>query len=118
VSEQDGTGGRDLAAGATVGGVPDGGAITGRVGDDSVAVFRRGGELFALDAACTHYGGPLTEGLVDGETVRCPLHHARFAAEADRRAGLIRATRRKRASAARRNVSRAITTCWIWLVPS
>jgi NADPH-dependent 2,4-dienoyl-CoA reductase/sulfur reductase-like enzyme len=33
---------------------------------------------FAIAATCTHYGGPLAEGLMVDCTVRCPLHHARF----------------------------------------
>jgi NADPH-dependent 2,4-dienoyl-CoA reductase/sulfur reductase-like enzyme/nitrite reductase/ring-hydroxylating ferredoxin subunit len=78
VSEQIGPDGPDFAAGAAVAEIPDGGAVAGRVGEDPVVVIRRGRDLFALDATCTHYGGPLAEGIVDGETVRCPWHHARF----------------------------------------
>ncbi len=39
---------------------------------------RRGGEYFAIGAECTHYHGALADGLMVGETVRCPLHHACF----------------------------------------
>src|ERR1043166_7998937 len=48
------------------------------VGDQDVVLVRSGAEIFAIDAHCTHYHGPLAEGLLEGETVRCPWHHACF----------------------------------------
>ena len=68
----------DLSAGVSVRDLADGGMMSGRVGDDDVVLLRRGDSLFALGAHCTHYHGPLAEGLVVGDTLRCPLHHACF----------------------------------------
>jgi NADPH-dependent 2,4-dienoyl-CoA reductase/sulfur reductase-like enzyme/nitrite reductase/ring-hydroxylating ferredoxin subunit len=56
----------------------DGASVLGKVDGDDVLVVRVGNEAFAVGAACTHYSGPLAEGLVVGSTVRCPWHHACF----------------------------------------
>ena len=58
--------------------VPDGGMLAGKVGDEEVLLARRGSEIFAIDARCSHYKGPLAEGLLVGEEIRCPRHHACF----------------------------------------
>jgi NADPH-dependent 2,4-dienoyl-CoA reductase/sulfur reductase-like enzyme/nitrite reductase/ring-hydroxylating ferredoxin subunit len=52
--------------------------LLGHVGGDDVLLLRAGSEIFAIDAHCSHYHGPLAEGLVDGESIRCPWHHACF----------------------------------------
>jgi NADPH-dependent 2,4-dienoyl-CoA reductase/sulfur reductase-like enzyme/nitrite reductase/ring-hydroxylating ferredoxin subunit len=52
--------------------------LLGHVGDDEILLVRSGSDIFAIDAHCSHYHGPLAEGLVVGESVRCPWHHACF----------------------------------------
>jgi NADPH-dependent 2,4-dienoyl-CoA reductase/sulfur reductase-like enzyme/nitrite reductase/ring-hydroxylating ferredoxin subunit len=70
--------GPDLAAGFAAGTLQPGGKILGHAGGEPVLLARLGEELVAISATCTHYGGPLAEGLIEGETVRCPWHHACF----------------------------------------
>jgi NADPH-dependent 2,4-dienoyl-CoA reductase/sulfur reductase-like enzyme/nitrite reductase/ring-hydroxylating ferredoxin subunit len=68
----------DFRTGVSLTALPDGGSLLGRVGDDEVLLVRRGDDLFAVGAHCTHYHGPLAEGLIVDDTVRCPWHHACF----------------------------------------
>jgi NADPH-dependent 2,4-dienoyl-CoA reductase/sulfur reductase-like enzyme/nitrite reductase/ring-hydroxylating ferredoxin subunit len=68
----------DLTKGVSIRHLNDGGTLLGRVGDDEVVVARSGPNLFAFGAHCTHYHGPLAKGLIVGDTVRCPWHHACF----------------------------------------
>jgi len=70
--------GPDFTKGIAASELAEGAMLAGHVGDDEVMLARQGGKLFALSAHCTHYHGPLAEGLLVGETVRCPWHHARF----------------------------------------
>ena len=70
--------GPDLTQGIPAANIKEGGMLVGHVGDDDVLVARRGADVFAIDAACSHYGGPLAEGLMVDDTVHCPWHHARF----------------------------------------
>ena len=70
--------GPNLAGGVAVDDLPDGSMLAGHVGEEAVLLARRGNEVFAIGATCSHYGGPLVEGLMVEDTVRCPWHHACF----------------------------------------
>src|SRR5205807_7710052 len=70
--------GPDFSKGIPSQDLADGGMLAGHVGDDAVLLARRGDQVFAIGAKCSHYGGPLAEGLLVEETVRCPWHHACF----------------------------------------
>jgi apoptosis-inducing factor 3 len=70
--------GPDLTQGIPIGDVSDGSMVGGHIGEDAVLLARRGNEFFAINSTCTHYGGPLAEGLIVDDTVRCPWHHACF----------------------------------------
>jgi len=70
--------GPDLTQGVTLADFGGRKLLRGHVGDEAVLLALVGGEVLATGATCTHYGGPLDEGAVEGETVRCPLHHACF----------------------------------------
>ena len=59
---------KDLTAGVPASAVAEGVMVSGRVGDESVVVTSSAGEYFAFGGTCTHYGGPLAEGLLVGDT--------------------------------------------------
>jgi len=80
----------DFTLGVNINALSNGGALLGRVGDEEVLVARVDDRFFAVGAHCTHYHGPLAQGLVVGSTVRCPLHHACFSLETGE---ALRATR-------------------------
>jgi NADPH-dependent 2,4-dienoyl-CoA reductase/sulfur reductase-like enzyme/nitrite reductase/ring-hydroxylating ferredoxin subunit len=73
--------GPDLTQGVGVDDLPRQSMLLGRVGDDPVLLVRRSDRFFAVGASCTHYGGPLAEGVAGEVTVRCPWHHACFSLE-------------------------------------
>jgi NADPH-dependent 2,4-dienoyl-CoA reductase/sulfur reductase-like enzyme/nitrite reductase/ring-hydroxylating ferredoxin subunit len=69
--------GPDLTRGVATGDFK-GNVLLGHVEDQDVLLVRTDSEIFAIDAQCSHYHGPLAEGLVVGHSVRCPWHHACF----------------------------------------
>jgi len=70
--------GPDFAEGVSITEFADGGMMQGHSNGEAILVARRGDAYFAIGASCTHYGGPLAEGLIADDTVRCPWHHACF----------------------------------------
>jgi apoptosis-inducing factor 3 len=70
--------GPDFEKGCEIKKVAHGEMLLGHAFGEAVLVARRGDELFAIGATCTHYGGPLAKGLMVDCTVHCPWHHARF----------------------------------------
>jgi 3-phenylpropionate/trans-cinnamate dioxygenase ferredoxin subunit len=52
--------------------VPEGGVKVVRIEDQAIAVFLIGGKYYALDDVCTHDGGPLAEGAIEGTEIECP----------------------------------------------
>jgi len=69
--------GPDLTRGVSPADFKDG-KLLGHVGEEDVLLVQAGSEIFAIEPACSHYHGPLAEGLVVGDTIRCPWHHACF----------------------------------------
>lgn len=70
--------GDDFTQGVALESIADNAMLLGHAQGKPVILVRRADELFAVGATCTHYGGPLAEGLLVGDTVRCPWHHAAF----------------------------------------
>ena len=70
--------GPDLEAGVPAELIREGRPLRGHAFGEAVLIARHGEELFAVSATCSHYGGPLAEGLQVGSELRCPWHHAAF----------------------------------------
>ena len=71
-------GGPDFAMGVPGADLAECGMILGQVAGEAVLLARSGGAVFAIGAECSHYHGPLAEGVLVADTVRCPWHHACF----------------------------------------
>lgn len=71
--------GPDFTQGVPLSAIKDGAMMLGHAHGERALIARRGEELFAIGAACTHYGAPLEQGLLVEDTLRCPWHHACFA---------------------------------------
>src|SRR6202046_5401374 len=68
----------DFKSGVLVSKLPDGKMLSGQADGEEILLVHKGKKFFAVGAHCTHYGGTLADGLLVGDTVRCPLHHAGF----------------------------------------
>jgi NADPH-dependent 2,4-dienoyl-CoA reductase/sulfur reductase-like enzyme/nitrite reductase/ring-hydroxylating ferredoxin subunit len=68
----------DFRKGYPLQAIVEGTMVAGRVGDEAALLIRRGQDIFAIGAACTHYHASLSDGLLVEDTVRCPMHHACF----------------------------------------
>jgi NADPH-dependent 2,4-dienoyl-CoA reductase/sulfur reductase-like enzyme/nitrite reductase/ring-hydroxylating ferredoxin subunit len=76
--------GPDLKQGVLVTDLSEGSPLLGHADGEAVLLARHGEQVFAVGATCTHYSGPLAEGLIVGDTVRCPWHHACFSLQTGR----------------------------------
>ena len=70
--------GPDLRTGVSLDDLAEGEPFLGHADEEQVLLLRRGDEVQAIGATCTHYGGPLADGKIDGDRVFCPWHHACF----------------------------------------
>jgi NADPH-dependent 2,4-dienoyl-CoA reductase/sulfur reductase-like enzyme/nitrite reductase/ring-hydroxylating ferredoxin subunit len=70
--------GPDFCAGIDANQLQPGDTLLGHANGEAVLLARVGEDFLAIAASCTHYGGPLSEGVIVGDTVRCPWHHACF----------------------------------------
>src|SRR5690242_21899220 len=70
--------GPDLNQGIASDELREGAPLLGHAGGEAVVLVRDGAQMYALGATCSHYGGPLAEGIVHGGAIHCPWHHACF----------------------------------------
>ena len=70
--------GQSFVTVARVGELPVGGVKVVRMGDQPLALFHLQGGYYAIEDLCTHDGGPLADGVLEGDVIECPRHGARF----------------------------------------
>lgn len=63
---------------AAEGELEDGGILGVEVGGEPVVLAKLDGSVYALGGVCTHAGGDLADGWLEGETLKCPLHNSGF----------------------------------------
>lgn len=68
----------DFVKVASVNDVPPGELLMVQVDGEDVVLANVEGQIFAFGNECTHRGGPLSEGILEGDTVECPWHQGRF----------------------------------------
>jgi len=68
----------ELVRVATKTDIVPGAAMAVEVQGQKIALFNIGGTYYAIGDTCTHRGGPLSQGTVEGTTVTCPWHGAKY----------------------------------------
>lgn len=58
--------------------IKEGGLLGVELAGNKIVLAMVGGRIFAMDAVCSHKGGPLEEGKLEGHNLTCPWHHAVF----------------------------------------
>lgn len=69
---------QDFVRAASTDDIPVGRLKLVDVNGERIAIANVGGSFYAFSDACTHDGGPLSDGDLDGEVVTCPWHFSRF----------------------------------------
>ncbi len=68
----------DLRVGVPLERLADGTMLAGQIDGEDALLLRRGDALYAIGAQCTHYHAALADGLLSGDVLHCPMHHAQF----------------------------------------
>jgi len=68
----------DFTRVASTSDIPEGRMKKVTVGNQQVLVVNLKGKYYAIGNVCTHFGGSLDRGILDGNEVECPLHHSHF----------------------------------------